>query len=106
MTRYHPIKAEHTMWRVMMKRLRFLLRPGNVERDIDREVSFHLEMEERERAHNGMSTDEARRAARVDFGTVAACKEDVREAAGLRLWMDLRRDFTYAFRAMRREPGF
>src|SRR5262245_10618221 len=94
------------MWQALMKRLRFLLRPETVERDIDREVSFHLEMEARERAHNGMSADEARRSARVDFGTVAACKEDVREAAGLKLWMDLRRDVTYAFRAMRREPGF
>jgi hypothetical protein len=53
-----------------------------------------------------MSADQARRSARVDFGNVAICKEDVREAAGLRLWMDLKRDVIYGFRAMRREPGF
>ena len=94
------------MFRVLMKRLSLLLRPRKIERDIDREVSFHLDMEERERVLSGMSTEQARRSARVDFGNVAVCKEDVREAAGLRLWMDLQRDMIYALRAMRREPGF
>ena len=94
------------MFRVLMKRLRLLLRPGKIERDIDREVSFHLDMEERERVRSGMSSEQARRSARVDFGNVGVCKEDVREAAGLRLWMDLQRDMIYALRAMRREPGF
>jgi predicted permease len=94
------------MWRVLIKRLRFLLKPGRLERDIDRETSFHLHMEARERAQNGLSSEQAVRSARVDFGNVAMCKEDVREAAGLRLWMDLKRDVTYAFRAIRREPGF
>jgi putative ABC transport system permease protein len=94
------------MWRALMKRLRFLLRPGRVEHDIDREVSFHLEMETQERARAGMTEEQARRSARVDFGNVTACKEDVREAAGLRLWLDLKRDVIYGFRAMRREPAF
>src|SRR5262245_21424511 len=94
------------MWRVLMKRIRFLLQARKVERDIDREVKFHLEMEARNRAESGMTAEQARRSARLDFGNVATCKEDVREAVGLRLWMDLKRDLTYAFRAMRREPGF
>jgi predicted permease len=94
------------MWRVLMKRLRFLLRPGRIERDVEREVAFHLDMETRERAERGMSAEQARRSARVDFGNVAICKEDVREAVGLRLWMDLKRDVIYALRTVKREPGF
>ena len=43
------------MWRVLMKRLRFLLRPGRVEHDIEREVAFHLDMEAGERVQTGMS---------------------------------------------------
>jgi putative ABC transport system permease protein len=94
------------VWRVLMKRLRFLLRPGRVEHDIEREVAFHLDMEARERAQTGMDAEQARRSARVDFGNIATCKEDVRDAAGLRLLLALKRDLLYAFRAMRREPGF
>src|SRR5262245_31535877 len=94
------------MWRVLMKRIRFLLQARKIERDIDREVKFHLDMEARDRAESGMPVEQARRSARVDFGNVAGCKEDVRDAVGLRLWMDSKRDLIYAFRAMRREPGF
>jgi hypothetical protein len=67
-----------------MRRLRFLLRPARIEQEAG------------ERVEAGMSPEQARHTTCADFGSIAACKEDVREAAGLRLWMDLKRDVIYA----------
>src|SRR5262245_66218647 len=93
------------MLKKLRNQLRFILRRNKSESDLDREIRFHLEMEA-EDMENNASTDEARRAALANFGSVAACKEAVRETWGLRIWSDLRRDFQYTFRMIRRKPGF
>ena len=51
------------MLRKLFHRLRAGLRRRNVEREMDRELQFHLEMETAENIRRGMSEEEARRAA-------------------------------------------
>src|SRR5215831_6242070 len=87
-------------------RLRFLLNRGRSERDMNSEIQFHIEMETREHMEEGLSEHEARRRALSDFGSIPSCQETAREAWGLRMWSDLRRDFLYAFCMIRLKPGF
>src|SRR5215467_6618918 len=90
----------------LARQLRFLLKRGRSERDMNSEIQFHIDMETREHMDEGLSEREARRRALSDFGSIPSCQETVREAWGLRIWSDLRRDFLYAFRMVRRKPGF
>src|SRR5262249_18279035 len=90
----------------IVRQLRFLLKRGRSETDLEREIRFHIEGETREHVEEGLPETEARRRALADFGSIAACQEIVREAWGLRIWSDLRRDFQYAFRMIHRKRGF
>src|SRR5689334_19909020 len=85
-----------------------------VEREVDAELAFHLEMRVRELLDQGMTPDDARAAALRRFGNVdqitEACRElgrrrntDMRRAEWL---TELRHDLRYAVRALRASPGF
>jgi len=54
----------------------------------------------------GISTEEARRKARIDLGRPAAQNERYRHAIGLRLFDELGGDIRYGLRGLRRNPGF
>jgi putative ABC transport system permease protein len=94
------------MFGKLVRQLRFLLNRGRSETDLEREIRFHIEVETRKHVDEGMPETEARRRALADFGSIPLCQETVREAWGLRIWSDLRRDFQYAFRMIHRKPGF
>jgi len=67
------------MLRKLFHRLRASLRRGKVEREMDVEMRFHLEMETAENIRRGMSEEEARRAALRSFGGVEQVKEAYRD---------------------------
>ena len=94
------------MFGKLVRQLTFLLKRGRSETDLEREIRFHIELETRKHVDEGMSETEARRQALADFGSIPSSQEAVREAWGLRIWSDLRRDFQYAFRTIHRKPGF
>jgi len=76
------------------------------EQDLDEELQSYLEIAVEEKMRRGLSREEATRAARVEFGSVEAVKDNVRdvgwEAGVERLWRDVR----YAARTLRRSPVF
>ena len=82
--------------------------------DADDEISFHLEMRERDLIGRGVPPDAARAEARRRFGSVEHIARQVRsiddQAARQKkrtgLWTDLRQDVTHALRGLRRAPGF
>jgi predicted permease len=77
-----------------------------LDRQMDAEFQFHVDSYAADLIRNGLSPAEAHRRARVDFGSVAAKKDDCRASLGVRLVDELRGDTRYALRAMRRSSGF
>jgi predicted permease len=88
------------------RRLRQLGRRSAVERDMHDEFRFHIDSYAADLVRTGLSPEEARRRALVEFGGVEAWKIDGREALGLRLFDELRADLRYTWRQLRRSPGF
>lgn len=74
--------------------------------DLQREIRQHLELEAEERQAEGVSPEEARRAAAVAFGNVTAVREDVRSVWWPRWLEQAGQDLRYAARVARRTPGF
>jgi putative ABC transport system permease protein len=92
--------------RGLLRRLRALWAPGAVERELDEEVRFHLDMEAAAGAARGLTPAGARRAALVRFGGSDRYKEAARDVRGLGLLDDARRDLRHALRAWRSSPSF
>ncbi len=74
--------------------------------ELERELRDHLELDAEARQERGASEEDARYAARRDFGNVARVKEVTREMWGWgsleRFWQDVR----YGLRQISRNPGF
>lgn len=89
-----------------LKQLRALFRKEAVEREMAEEIAFHLRMETEENVRQGMSPDDARRAALVAFGGVERYKEQVRDTRWTRVWEDVRSDLGLVLRRLLRRPTF
>ncbi len=89
-------------WR---KRIRTLLLRDTVERELDEELSFHLEMETEKNIREGMTPREARRQAAIKFGGMERYKEKVREARTLGWVPGMSLDFKLGARMLRKYPG-
>ena len=87
-------------------RLRTMFRRGRVESELGEEVRLHIERMTEENAARGMSTEEARRAALVEFGGVEQVKEECRDARGVRWLEEAWQDLRFGMRQLRRAPGF
>ena len=78
-------------------------------RDEDRlrsEIEEHLALQTDEFIRSGMTPEEARRQAILKFGAVESIKEDYRDGAGLSMLENFLRDFRFALRQLRHNPGF
>jgi predicted permease len=70
------------------------------------ELSFHIEQYTEELIQSGLSAAEAARLARIEFGGRNTIEGDCREARGLHLFDELGRQLRYAYRMLRKTPGF
>jgi predicted permease len=74
--------------------------------DFAEEIKAHLELEADELESGGASEDEARRRARAEFGNAQAARERFYLRSRVE-WLDhLARDIRFAFRELRKNPGF
>jgi predicted permease len=91
-------------FRDLRLRLRALVAPRQVERDLDDELAFHIERQTRKYVDEGVDPVEARRRALAQFGSVPLAADECRDARGTGFIDDLVRDVTYACRGFRRAP--
>jgi predicted permease len=87
------------------RRLRALARKDAVERELDEELAFHLEMETAKNLRAGMAPEEARRRAAITFGGVERFKEEVRDSRRLGWTTGMSLDFRLGARMLARYPG-
>jgi predicted permease len=94
----------------MFKRLRSLFRVLTRRRDFEdgmtEELRFHIEQSADDLVRSGMSPEKAARHARIEFGSLDSVKGDCREERGLHLFDEFHRELSYAFRLLRKTPGF
>ena len=90
----------------LFHRLRTHLQRKKIEREMEAELRFHLEMEAEENIRRGMSEDEARLTARRNFGGVAQVKEAYRDVSRFRWIEDIGRDLGFGVRMLLKHPGF
>ena len=94
------------IWHRFVGGLRALLRRRDTEQDLDEELRAFVEASAERRLRDGMTAEEARRAARIEMGSLESVKEDVRaagwETAVEALWADLR----YSVRVLVKAPVF
>src|SRR3979490_2831696 len=83
-----------------------LSRRTQMEAQLEKELSFHLEQHTSQLIGRGIPPDEARRQARLALGGPEQVKEKCRDARGARWLEDLLQDTRYALRTFRRKPGF
>jgi predicted permease len=87
-------------------RLRSLLRKDSAELDLSDELQFHLQNQIDEFVAQGMSPQEAGRAARQSLGGVEQVKEECRDMRRTNLIENFLQDVRFGFRMLRRSPGF
>lgn len=87
-------------------RFRSLWSASAVDRELADEIRFHLDREIQERITGGMSEEEARRTASVDFGGVERFRQECRDMHKVSFIQDFVQDLLYGLRVLRKQIGF
>jgi predicted permease len=99
------MRLKHCLYTVPL-RLRSIFRRPQVERELEDELQYHLDMKIEENLEKGMSGGEARRSALIALGGLDQEKEECRDARGINLIETTIQDLLYGTRILRKSPGF
>jgi putative ABC transport system permease protein len=91
-------------FRDLKLRIRAVIGPARVERDLHDELSFHVELEARKLIEQGMHPDQARTTAQARFGSVTVVADQCRDERGIAFVDNTIRDVRFALRSFRRAP--
>ena len=92
--------------RQFLFKLQPFFRRRKIEADLSEEMRAHLEMQTEANLAAGMPPEEARYAARREFGGIDQVKESYRDERGVRWLEDAARDVCFGARMLRKNPGF
>lgn len=94
-----------TSMRELIARIRAFAGLRALDRDFDQELESHLDMLAEDKIRRGMTPEQARHAAHLEFGGLTQLREAHRETRGLPLLDALLKDLQYALRALRKNAG-
>ena len=89
---------------ILRLRLRSLFRRGAVDRELDRELRFHLDERIAELRAEGATDADARRRAMSEFGSPSSIAEQCRETRRVNAPADFVQDVRYAVRTLAAQP--
>lgn len=89
-----------------MKRVLNWFRRGKLERDLDRELRYHIERRVSDLIHSGLPERAARRQATLEIGGVTQIREEVRDVWLTRWLRDFTYDLRFSARSFLRSPSF
>ena len=93
-------------WSILRLRLRSLLARAAVERELAKELRFHLETEIEAACAKGLSLEAARAAALKRLGGVAQIEEECRDMRRTAMFETTLQDLKYALRTLLKARGF
>src|SRR5215472_3625875 len=99
------MRPEHWLYTIPL-RLRSLFRWTQADQELDAELRDHLERATEEYVAKGMTTEEARRRARLDLGGMEKVKEECRDVRRVNWIHDFAQDLRFGLRMLRKSPGF
>lgn len=86
--------------------LRTLIHGGRFRRELEEEIAFHIDRYTEDLIRSGIDPREARRQARLRFGSIEDVQSRSREARGLALIDEAERNLRFAWRGLVRAPLF
>src|SRR5262249_11206255 len=103
-SRHRPRDETRMTLNDLKLRLRALLRPSRVEKELDEELTFHVEREARKLIDEGLPPAEARERAQARFGSTALAADWCRDERGTAVIDNTVRDIQYALRTFAKAP--
>jgi predicted permease len=93
------------LWQQTRSRLRALFQKERLDREMDEELRFHIEMQMKDNLEEGMASEQARQAAWQSFGGVEQVKEVCRDGRGIAWFETFWQDAKWGTRLFLKESG-